>query len=260
MSRIIAKKHLGQNFLVDPNVKKRILAACELAPGDTVLEIGPGLGALTDLIAPRVKTVYAVEKDRDLYDGLQKKFADQGQVRIIHQDFLNFDLSQLPEATKVVGNLPYNISTPILEKFLTEKHACRELFFTVQLEFGERLAAGPGTQQYGALTCFAQYFCDVRLLFKIPRTCFRPTPKVMSCFLKLNFRNPVKEANDPGQLFRIIRQAFQQRRKKITNALAAPLGTRCLEILDVLGIDANLRPENLELEDYIRISDLLGGP
>jgi len=250
-----AKKHLGQNFLIDRAIKERIVDAAGLLSDDTVLEIGPGPGALTAIIAPKVKKLIAVEKDGRFAAALTEKFRGQPQVEIRHADFLKFDLTALPAGTKVIGNLPYNISTPIIEKFLTRTHACPELFFTVQLEFGQRLAAAPGSKDYGSLTCFVQYHCDVDLLFKIPAQAFRPAPKVTSCFLKISFRPSQTPSADPDLLFKIIRSAFQQRRKKISNSLQAGVGKDHVgEILSRLHLAEDLRAEDLSLADYVAIT------
>lgn len=258
MTRIPAKKYLGQNFLVDRRVIQRILAACRLQGDETILEIGPGQGALTSELASRAGQIFAVEKDHRMVALLQEKFASHHHLHLIEQDIIQFDISVLPQETKVIGNLPYNISTPIIEKFLTEPHPCREFFFTVQREFGERLAAQPGTKDYGALSCFVQFYADVEILFTIPPSCFRPVPKVTSCFVRLVFHGPLDPSIDPDRLFPLIRTAFQQRRKKIRNALAPVLGDRLAEILKKFGIDENLRPENLPLQDYIGIAKEMG--
>lgn len=254
MPPVRPKKYLGQNFLIDTRIRQRIVNSCDLQEHDTVLEIGPGLGSLTELLLPKVQTVYAVEKDPKLVAELKEKFSSHKNLTLLCDDFLRFPLSQLPPRTKVVGNLPYNISTPIIEKFLTEPHACPELYFTVQWEFGRRLAAQPGSKDYGALSCFVQYFSDVEILFEISPKCFRPVPKVTSCFIKIAFRPPCEPVTETEKLFHLIRTAFQQRRKKITNSLSSILGKDIMTILKKAGIDGNLRAENLSLRDYIRIT------
>ena len=215
--RLTTKKHLGQNFLVDGNMQKRIIAACDLKQDDIVLEIGPGRGALTKPISGKVSKVYAVETDGQFCEDLRDQFdSPTPRVTIIHADFLKYDLKKIPShppfskggrgdfLLKVVGNLPYNISTPIIEKLLAHRSLFRDLFLTVQLEFGQRLAAKPHSKAYGALSCFVQYYCDVKILFKIPNTSFRPVPKVTSCFIRLSLRAPSRKAKNEDRLFKII--------------------------------------------------------
>lgn len=250
------KKHLGQNFLHDTRVQQRIVQACELKPDDVVVEIGPGQGALTRLIAPQVKKLICVETDHDLIEALRLSLP---AVEIIHADFLKWDMSGLPDGIKVIGNIPYYISTAIIEKLIADKKKISAAFLTVQLEFGERVVAKSGGKEYGSLTCFAQYYADIRMLFKIKNTCFNPAPKVDSCFLQLmmnpHFDNP---ARDEEFLFKLIQTAFQQRRKNIVNTLKGLVGKEKLEgALTSLNINLNARPENLTLSNYIDLSNCL---
>lgn len=249
------KKHLGQHFLVDANAGKRIITACDLKKTDIILEIGPGQGALTKRISEKVQKIYCIEIDSELCKKLQDQF-DSTHVTVIHADFLKYDLNTLPKGIKVIGNLPYNISTPIIEKLLANRNFFCDLFLTVQLEFGQRLAAKVNSKDYGALSCFVQYYSAVKLLFKIKNTSFRPVPKVTSCFLRLSLRPPIDQAKNEDRLFRIIRQAFGQRRKKISNTLLPILGKERGEaILKDLRINKNLRAENLMLLDYVNIAN-----
>ena len=256
-SDIIPKKHLGQHFLIDPQTRNRIIDACQLQPTDIILEIGPGLGVLTEQIASRVSQVYAIEKDAQMCKELDQKFPN-GNVTVIHQDILKYDLTQLPPNTKVIGNLPYYITSPIIEKVLTHQPQFTEIFLTVQFEFGQRLAAKLNTRDYSALTCFAQYYADIKMLFKISKTCFSPAPKVESCFVHLHPRAPITPAKNPEFLFRLIRQAFQQRRKKLVNALTSLLDKETVkQILTQAKIDGELRPENISLENYVKLANLI---
>ena len=249
-----AKKHLGQNFLVDENAKQRIINACGLTADDLVLEIGPGLGALTTEITKRTKHLYAIETDEGLYQQLLSQCADQ-PITLIHADFLNYDLAKLPLPLKAIGNLPYNISTPIIEKLLLNRNHFRDAYLTVQLEFGKRLAAKPNSKDYGALSCFVQYTCDVKILLKIKNTSFRPIPKVTSCLVKLTFRDPVDKAEDENFFFKIIRLAFKQRRKQIINALSSVIEKDKLgRIFKNLGLKETLRAENLGIKNYIDLA------
>lgn len=249
------KKQLGQNFLVDPNIKRKIIAACELLSTDTVLEIGPGEGALTREIAPKVQKLIAIETDRTLADELQAGFQNTS-TEVIHADFLKFPMETLPNKLKVIGNLPYYISTPIIEKILRHPDKFSAFFLTIQYELGRRLAAGPGTKVYGAFSCFVQYYAEPKLLFKIKNTAFRPVPKVDSCFLKLIPLKRQQKANDEQWLFQIIRHAFQQRRKTLYNALSGLIATEKLQsVLKRLDLKEKVRAENLRLEDYIALAN-----
>ncbi|OGX25119.1 MAG: ribosomal RNA small subunit methyltransferase A [Omnitrophica WOR_2 bacterium RIFCSPHIGHO2_02_FULL_48_11] len=257
-SAFFPKKHLGQNFLIDPRIKEKIIAACEFQPTDTVLEIGPGQGALTERIIPLVKELIAVETDPRLYKELAEKFSDP-KATVIHADFLKFPLRNLSPHLKVIGNLPYYISTPIIEKMIIHREQITALFITIQRELGERLTANIDSKEYGAFTCFVQYYMDVQILFKIKNTAFRPIPKVQSCFLKLTpHRQPALPADNEEFLFKIIRQAFQQRRKTLLNSLSPLLErTDIARIFDSLGLDPKLRAENLTLQDYVEITNAL---
>ncbi len=250
-----AKKHLGQNFLKDLRIQQRIIQACGLSPDDVVVEIGPGQGVLSTLIAPYVKKLICVEMDRDLIAPLRDQIPD---AQIIHADFLKWNMSDLPTGIKVIGNIPYYISTPIIEKLIDEKSKIAEAFLTVQLEFGERLTAKAGGKDYGSLTCFARYHADIKVLFKIKNTCFRPVPKVDSCFLHLTMRPYPQQARDEKFLFKLIQTAFQQRRKTIVNALKGLIEKEKLEqSLEDLGIKTSARPETLTLSNYIELEHRL---
>ncbi len=251
------KKHLGQNFLTDSRILQRIVDACALSDQDIVVEIGPGQGVLTRLIAPRVKKLICVETDRDLIAALRLEF-EGTHVEIIHADFLKWDMSILPQGIKVIGNIPYYISTPILEKLIEHSNQVAQVFLTVQLEFGQRLAAVAGNKEYGSLTCFAQYHADVRLLFKIKSSCFKPAPKVDSCFVALTMRPFPSQPHDEQLMFKLIRQAFTQRRKTTMNALSTLIEKEKLAaILTKLNIPLQARPETLTLHNYVDITNTL---
>ena len=222
-----------------------------------VVEIGPGQGVLTRLIAPHVKKLICVETDRDLIEPLRSGLPSS--VEIVHADFLKWDMSQLPEGIKVIGNIPYYISTPIIEKLIEQREKIASAFLTVQLEFGQRLTAKSGGKDYGSLSCFAQYYADIKMLFKIKNTCFRPSPKVDSSFLRMMMRPQQEEAaSDEEFLFKLIQTAFQQRRKNIVNSLKGLVGKEKLEgALQVLDINFNARPENLTLSNYINLCNRL---
>ena len=256
--RLRPKKYLSQNFLINPHFQKKIVEACALNPDDLILEIGPGMGALTSLISPCVKKVFAVEKDKHLAEKLEKEYA-HSNVQIIQADICKYPLKLLPAPLKVIGNLPYHISTPIVTKMIEARQQCRWLYMTVQLEYGKRLAAEPHNKDYGALSCFVQYYTNTKLLFKIPPTAFHPAPKVQSCFVECLMRDtPRVKTQDEELLFKIIRLSFQQRRKKILNSLASWKEKGELEkIFNQCGISENARAENLSLQQFAQLSNTI---
>lgn len=196
----IPKKSLGQNFLIDQRIRDKIIQSCQFKPTDTVLEIGPGKGVLSKSIVPLVRHLILVEKDRELFDYLKGEFTGQ-TVDLVRSDILKYPFPVLPQKILLVGNIPYNISTPILEYAILNRSKIKSFFMTVQFEFGQRLCAKPGTKDYGALTCFAQFYADARLLFKIKNTCFSPAPKVQSCFVRLDFLDQPRYMVDNEEKF-----------------------------------------------------------
>jgi len=250
------KKTLGQNFLIHARSIDRIIAACQLRKTDNILEIGPGKGALTHILSQQTKNVIAVEKDEKLAQMLKDDFHNTN-VTIVHDDILKFAFDKLPKDTKIIGNLPYNIATPIIKKVIRHKKNFNTFYATVQLEFGQRIAAQPNTKSYGSLSCFMQYYSDIKILFKIKNSAFFPAPKVQSCFLHFNFlNNPRCKAKDEGHLFKIIRACFGQRRKMIQNSLSSVYSKETiLDVLEAEHINPKLRAENLSLNDYIKISN-----
>lgn len=244
------RKHLGQNFLVDPRAKDRIITSCELSKEEEILEIGPGLGHLTEMILPHVKKIYAVEKDPRFCEELRRKFSPS-QLEVFEADVLKFNFNNLNSGLKVIGNLPYYISTPIIEEFIKHRDKFPRCFFTVQKEFADRLAAKAGSDDYGSLSCFVQYYADVKILFKLPPSSFKPAPKVTSSFIRLDFRPPTIKVADEERLFSLIRTAFGQRRKQIANSLKIFLGQdQVMDILRECGLTGKERAENLNLENY----------
>lgn len=247
------RKHLGQNFLVDPKAKARILSSCELKESEEVVEIGPGLGHLTEIILPCVKKVYAIEKDPRFCEELRKKFSAE-KFEVFDADVLKFDFTKLTPKLKVIGNLPYYISTPIIEKFIAYEGLFPVCFFTVQKEFAQRLTAKPNTKDYGSLSCFVQYYADIKILFTLPPSSFKPAPKVTSCFMKLTFRPPEFKIKSEDKLFALIRTAFGQRRKRISNSLKVILGKNSADVFKKCGLTGEERAENLSLKNYVDIA------
>lgn len=255
-----AKKSLGQNFLVDRNVIGRMIDACALSSEETVLEIGPGTGALTRELSPRVKRLIAIETDGALVKRLTDEFKERN-VEIIHADFLKCDLSEIlgKSKVKVVGNLPYYISTPIMTKVVENRHLFTEFFLTVQQEFAERIVATPGDKDYSSFSCFNQFYTIPQMLLKIKSSAFKPAPKVDSCFLKLTMlKSPAYPCEDENFLFKVIRTGFGQRRKTLVNALSSLLSKeQLIELFVKAGLAVNVRAEEVGLEKYVLLADML---
>jgi len=256
------KKRLGQNFLIDKNIQNKIINACNFKSSDTVLEIGAGRGELTQLIAQRVNKVYAFEIDRNLCSILKDNLINHKNVAIVNGDFLKVDLREYFKKSdhkiKIIGNIPYYITTPIIEYLLKYKQNIEIIFLTVQKEFALRMLSKAGNKDYGSFSCFIQYYTKPKKLFFITRTCFKPTPKVDSCFLQLEIRGepPVKIENE-ALVFKIIRAAFNKRRKTLRNSLKELIPGADLEaFFKQYEIDPNIRPEALSLEDFAHLANI----
>lgn len=262
------KKKFGQNFLIDEKVIHGILKAAELGPGDTVVEIGPGLGSLTEHLVRRSGQVLAIEIDSQLIPLLKEKMNSYTGFEILEEDVLKVNLDQavkeaFPQAKfpyKVVANLPYYITTPIIMKLLEEKYQIETMVLMVQQEVGERLQARPGTKEYGALSVAVQFYTEPELVFKVPPGAFRPIPEVSSAVMKLKVRKvPAVTPQDEKFFFRVVRAAFGQRRKTLVNALSnsfAELSKQELtRLLEELGIEPTVRGEELGLAQFAQIAD-----
>jgi len=245
------KKGLGQNFLVDQNIQKRIINALELSSSDTVLEIGAGKGELTQLIARKVKLIFALEIDAALLAVLKDKFKGQPNVRVVGEDFLKFNLNKFPRGKiKVFGNVPYYISTPILERIFAFHKKIASAYLSLQKEFARRITAKSGSKECGSLSIFAQYYSQPEILFQIKAGSFWPRPKVDSSFVRLKIRRkPPVTAAEPRDFFAIVRQAFGQRRKILKNSLKGAVSPLAL------GKFWNNRPEELSLEDFAKLAN-----
>jgi len=241
------RKRFGQHFLHDRGILKRIIDAVAPAPADAIVEIGPGDGALTRPLLERVGHVTAIEIDRDLAAKLSQEFSSQ-KLSVVSADALDYDFSVFPPGLRVVGNLPYNISTPLLFHLSRFADRVRDLHFMLQLEVVERMVARPSTPDYGRLSVMLQTRFSMKKLFNVAPGAFRPPPRVDSAFVRLI---PLQEKMncDEKVLEKIVREAFSARRKTLRNAL--PLAPRDYE---ELGIDPKLRPENLSPADYVRIA------
>ena len=258
-------KRLGQNFLVDKNMQHKMLGSCNLAKDDVVLEIGPGLGALTFDIAKDVKQVFAVEKDKRFSGSLEGLSAGYDNVNIITGDILKFDIKKVynNKKIKVIGNLPYYITSPIISHLIENRKYIDSIFLTVQKEVGNRLASGPGSKDYSPISIFTQFYTEPHPLFIIARGVFYPQPEVDSSFLRLDVaKRPRFKVKDEKFFFKIVRTAFSKRRKTILNALTSGdvLGLKKQDVEKVLKtncIDPMKRPELLALKDFASLSNHL---
>lgn len=254
-----ARKRFGQNFLHDHNTIARIVRAAAPRPGQSLIEIGPGQGAITAPLLEAATQLTVIEIDRDLAAALRTRFAGNPGFHLIEQDVLKVNFAELgnrqPANLRILGNLPYNISTPLLFHLLDYRELISDMLFMLQLEVVDRMAALPNSPDYGRLSVMMQYHCKVEKLFTVPPGAFTPQPKVESAIVKLTPWRPLPHpARNPDTLGRVVRAAFSQRRKTLRNTLKTLLPA---DQLDVLGLDLNLRPENVGLRDYVRISDLV---
>jgi 16S rRNA (adenine1518-N6/adenine1519-N6)-dimethyltransferase len=255
----IPRKRFGQNFLHDPGVIRRIVVAIDPQPADHLVEIGPGEGAITGELLARTGTLDAIEIDRDLFAALQTRFGDRG-LRLHNADALKFDFRRLAASDgkiRVVGNLPYNVSTPLLFHLLGQAGCIRDMHFMLQKEVVERMAATPGSKTYGRLSVSLQARCVVTPLFDIGAGAFRPPPKVESSFVRLvPYQVPPCPVIDFATFDRVLVQAFSRRRKTLRNALA---GLVSAEDLAALGIAPGLRPEQVDVAGFVAIANHAAG-
>ncbi len=255
------KKYLGQNFLIDQNIQKKIIASCGLKKTDIILEIGSGTGQMTKPLCEHAEFVYALEIDPDLCKVLKCNLQNFNNVTILNQDILKLNFSayfsNLKKRLKIFGNIPYYISSPIIEHLIKCKDKIDVIFITVQKEFANRIASCPGSKNYGSLSCFAQFYTEPSIIFSISKNCFRPVPKVDSCLLRLALRqeNPVGIA-DEKMLFKVIRAGFNKRRKTLRNSLKDTISLGALEnFFTEYGVNKNIRPEDLSLQDFAKLAN-----
>lgn len=258
-------KSMGQNFLVDASIPQRIAESVIADRDCSVLEIGPGLGCLTAELSERAGEVLCVELDRRLQPLLAETLSGRENVEILFADVMKLDVHKTvsEHTTKpkklVCANLPYNITTPVLTELI--RAACFErIVVMIQREVAERICARPGTKDYGAFSLFVQWHCEPEFLFEVPPHCFMPQPKVTSAVIRLTRRErPPAEAEDEELLFRVIRAAFNQRRKTLGNALSSAMPelskADCEDVLRRCGLPSDIRGEKLSLEDFVRISN-----
>jgi 16S rRNA (adenine1518-N6/adenine1519-N6)-dimethyltransferase len=253
-----ARKRFGQNFLHDPQVIDKIVRAIHPNPQDHLVEIGPGQGAITDQLLTTVDQLDAVELDRDLVKLLENRYGNHSGFRLHSADALKFEFCQLADAgekLRVIGNLPYNISTPLLFHLLENSQCIQDMHFMLQKEVVERMAAGPGSKTYGRLSVMLQAVCKVQMLFPIGPGAFQPAPKVESAFVRLiPHEKPPFPIDDPALFAKVVTQAFSQRRKTLRNTLKGLVST---EIMKSCGIDPSTRAEQLSVEEFSCLSNVL---
>ncbi|MFB1485519.1 MULTISPECIES: 16S rRNA (adenine(1518)-N(6)/adenine(1519)-N(6))-dimethyltransferase RsmA [unclassified Thiocapsa] len=251
-----ARKRFGQNFLHDRQVIDRIHGVIAATPGERVVEIGPGQGAITKGLLTAAGSLDVVELDRDLVGPLRDRLGPLGDLRIHQADALHFDLRALVhegERLRLVGNLPYNISTPLLFRFLEQADCIEDMHLMLQKEVVERIVADPGDKTYGRLSVMVQTLCSADCLFRIGAGAFTPAPKVESAFLRLRPHRPLPHpVDDPALHARIVAAAFGQRRKTLRNSLSKLVDA---QLLIATGIDPTLRAENLDVASYARLAN-----
>lgn len=252
-----ARKRFGQNFLNDANIIERIVRSINPKEDDNILEIGPGQGALTGPLLEACPSLNVIEIDQDLIPILLAQFAKYNHFKIHKQDALKFDFESLAQKKplRIVGNLPYNISTPLIFHLLSFQESIFDMHFMLQKEVVERMAARENEPQYGRLSVMVQYYCEVEHLFGVPPECFNPQPKVDSAIVKLIPHKTIPFIANDTQLFnKLVNLCFQQRRKTLRNSLKQLLDK---EQIESLSIDTSLRPENISLKEYVEISNYI---
>lgn len=263
------QKKYGQNFLIDTRVLERIIAAAEITKEDCVLEIGPGIGTMTQYLAEAAGEVVAVEIDAALIPILEDTLSAYDNVTVIHGDILKVDVNDIVRKknagrpVKVVANLPYYITTPIIMGLFEQHVPLQSITVMVQKEVADRMQVGPGTKDYGALSLAVQYYARPEIVANVPPNCFIPRPNVGSAVIRLTrYEEPPVQVADEGKLFALIRAAFNQRRKTLVNSLNNAAGLqldkeRVAGALEQMGLPATVRGEALTLEQFAQLSDLL---
>ncbi len=251
-----ARKRFGQNFLHDHNVIENIVANLQIESGDHIVEIGPGKGALTGSILIPGVPLDIIEIDRDLVALLKQKFEAHENLRIISADALQFDFSSLQknnEKLRIIGNLPYNISTPLLFHLFENFSCIKDMHFMLQKELVDRICADPGTKKYGRLSVMSQFYCSVEPLFEVAPESFTPSPKVISAIVKLTpHSQPPVQVESLTHFNKVVRTAFSQRRKTLRNSLKSLISE---EKIRALSIDPGVRAESISLNDFAKLSN-----
>jgi 16S rRNA (adenine1518-N6/adenine1519-N6)-dimethyltransferase len=247
-----ARKRFGQNFLIDEHIIEQIIQAVHPQKGQTIIEIGPGCGALTGPLIAACGQITAIELDRDLVPKLEQRFGEG--IHLIQADALQYDFGSMHNM-RLVGNLPYNISTPLLFHLLSYAEHIEDMHFMLQKEVVERMVAVPGTKDYGRLSIMIQYHCQAEAVLDVPPQAFDPAPKVDSMVVRLQpYRELPYKAQNMARLEQVVQQAFNQRRKTLSNALKNVMTS---EQIKRLGIDPSLRPEHLTIADYVNLANSL---
>jgi 16S rRNA (adenine1518-N6/adenine1519-N6)-dimethyltransferase len=251
MIRLKTRKRLGQHFLFDTNILQRIVSAADVCPDDTVIEIGPGLGTLTRQLAARAGKVIAIEIDPELVNQVKRSFTSTPNVEIVHEDALKFDYQSVGSAFKVVSNIPYSITTPLVFRLLECQPALQSMTLLVQKEVAERMAALPGGKDYGVLSIAIQTRTCPKIVFNVPNTAFRPVPQVDSSLVTFA-TTPHYLIKDYEFFMKVVRTAFLHRRKTLLNCLKSFPNVKT--VLAQEQIDPVSRPERLSIDDFIRLS------
>ncbi|MSU00573.1 16S rRNA (adenine(1518)-N(6)/adenine(1519)-N(6))-dimethyltransferase RsmA [Tissierella pigra] len=259
-------KSLGQNFLMDGNIVRKIADAGEITPDDYVIEIGPGIGTLTEELALRAKKVVAIEIDNTLLPILDETIGKYKNVEIVHEDVLKVDMEKLINEklnggpVKVVANLPYYVTTPIIGKLIEDNLNLDAIIVMVQKEVAERMESGPGGKEYGSLSIFVNFYSKPKIIVKVPKTVFMPQPKIDSAVIKLDIKKELPDV-DKEKFFKVVKASFSKRRKTLVNALSTygfDIAKEDIKnTLKTLNIDENIRAESLSVEDFIKISKTL---
>ncbi len=250
-----ARKRFGQHFLTSSDAIERIVSAVAPQEGETVVEIGPGQAAITAPLADSATTLHAIEFDRDLITKLRRQFQDRANVIIHEADALQFDFSTLGDELRIVGNLPYNISTPLLFHLLTFRNIVTDMHFMLQKEVVDRMAATPGVKDYGRLTIMLGCQLEIVPLFDVPPDAFSPPPKVMSSVVRMRpLPHDHFDIQDTHKLEQIVRQAFSRRRKTLRNALQ---GLASEADLEAAGLEPGKRPEQIPVDGWISLANVL---
>ena len=258
-----ANKKLGQNFLINESIIYDIVKKANVTKEDVVIEIGPGLGSLTKELINNAKKVIAIELDPNMIDILKSRFGIFDNFEVIYGDVLKIDLEELIkgyDSVKVVANLPYYITTPIIMKLLEDKLKIKSITVMVQKEVGERICATHKDKEYGAITVSVQYYSEPQIIIDVPKENFLPAPEVDSCVIRLDMREkPPVFLKDEKLFFRLVKGAFTQRRKTINNSLTCSGKSKeeIMAALNKLGIDSKLRAENLSIQQYADIANTL---
>jgi len=253
-----AKKSLSQNFLIDGNILKKIIKTAKVEADDTILEIGPGPGALTQMLLNTGARILAVEKDSTFASALPRLTTNEEQLTVACEDILKFPIEETlsqylspGQKAKAVANLPYHLTTPILSRFIPLNHLFSSLVFMVQDEVAKRMTASPGGKEYSSLTVFLNYYAEVQYCFQISRNCFYPVPNVDSALVTLTLKQPPSVSSEE-KFFLLTRTAFQQRRKMLRSSLRALYPPdRIMKALEELGHSPLARPEELSLNDFL---------